>query len=431
MPGTGSSTREARGVSVRPSLQLPSASKGSGAARLLLKLLARYLRHGTLTVNESGRTSVYGTSAEGALTARLDVHDASFWRRVITRGGIGLGESYIMGEWDSDDIVAVLRLLTLNLDRINHWSGRLARVRAVLRLPKRPVRTATREIDRENITAHYDLGDDFFKLFLDPTLAYSSGVFVTPESSLEEASIEKFDRICRKLGLGSGDHVIEIGTGWGGFAIHAASRYGCRVTTTTISPSQYAHARDAVHEAGLDHLVTVLNQDYRDLHDTFSHLVSIEMIEAVDWRQYETYFTTCQRLLRPDGVAAFQCIVIDDREFERYKTRQDYIRRYIFPGGGLPSIFAMNRTVAGFTDFALVDLEDLGAHYVRTLNLWRERLDARADDASAIGFDDRFQRMWRFYFAYCSAGFSERHVSVVQMVFARKGWRGPLRPRGV
>ena len=416
-------------MSARPSLQLAPASKGTGIARRALTALASSLRHGTLTVSESGRTSVFGSRSEGVVEARIEVHDASFWRRVITHGGVGIGESYFMGEWDSDDIVAVLRLLTLNLDRINHLSRRLAALREALRRPRWRRNTTTRETDRENIAAHYDLGEEFFKLFLDPSLAYSSGVFPAAESTLEEASTEKFDRICHKLDLGSDDHVVEIGTGWGGFAIHAASRYGCHVTTTTISPNQFAYATSAVHEAGLDHLVTVLNRDYRDLEGTFSHLVSIEMIEAVDWRQYEGYFATCERLLRPDGLAALQCIVIDDREFERYKTRQDYIRRYIFPGGGLPSTLAMNRAIATATDFDLVDIEDLGAHYVRTLDLWRERLDAHADEARSLGFDERFIRMWRFYFAYCAAGFTERHVSVVQMVLARKDWRGLARPR--
>ncbi len=413
-------------MSERPSLQLPPASKGAGVARCALKILGRSLRHGTLHVTESGCTTNFGLSDGGLIEARLDVHDASFWRRVLTRGGVGLGESYIMGEWDSDDIVAVLRLLTLNLDRINRWSARTAPLRNALRPPRSRRRATTREKDRENITAHYDLGDDFFQLFLDPSLAYSCAIFANAQSTLEEASVEKFDRICRKLGLGPDDHVIEIGTGWGGFALHAASNYGSRVTTTTISANQYDYAKRVVHEAGLDHLVTILNRDYRDLEGTFSHLVSIEMIEAVDWRQYETYFTTCERLLRPDGLAAIQCIVIDDREFESYKHRVDYIRRYIFPGGGLPSTLALSRTIAKATGFDLVNLEDFASHYVRTLDLWRERLDAHGAVAASLGLDDRFLRMWRFYFAYCAAGFAERHVSVVQMILARKEWRGHI-----
>ena len=419
-------------MSARPSLELASATKGARTARRTLTLFTRTLRHGRLTVSESVRSTVFGSATEGGIEARIEVHDASFWRRVLTHGGVGIGESYFMGEWDSDDIVAVLRLLTLNLEWINRWSRRLSPLYKALRLTKwRRRTTATRATDRDNIKAHYDLGDDFFQLFLDPSLAYSSGVFPAAGSSLEEASFEKFDRICRKIDLGPDDHVVEIGTGWGGFAVHAASRYGCHVTTTTISPSQFTYASRAVHDAGLDHLVTVLNCDYRDLAGTFSHLVSIEMIEAVDWRQYESFFAACERLLRPDGLAALQCIVIDDREFARYKTRQDYIRRYIFPGGGLPSTLAIHRAITAATDFDIVDLEDLGAHYVRTLDLWREQLDTRVDKATLLGFDDRFVRMWRFYFAYCAAGFAERHVSVIQIVLARKDWRGLLRTRSL
>ncbi len=403
-----------------------SSPLGTSLARRILLTLARSLRHGSLTIVESDRNTVAGRS--GDLTARIEVRSSLFWWRVATRGGVGLGESYFLGEWESDDLVGVLRLLARNLETINRWSRRLAPLRNARGVLQRR-NTTTRDVDRENIAAHYDLGDDFFQLFLDPTLAYSGGVFAGPETTLEEASTAKFDRICTKLGLGPGDHVIEIGTGWGGFAIHAASRYGCRVTTTTISAKQFAYATRAVADAGLEHLVTVLNRDYRDLTGTYSHLVSIEMIEAVHWRQYGSYFAACERLLESDGLAAFQCIVIDDREFERYKTRQDFIRRYIFPGGGLPSTLAMNRAIAAATDFDLIDLEDLAAHYVATLDHWRERLDGRDDEARALGFDDQFLRMWRFYFAYCAAGFAERHISLVELVLARKDWRGPLRPR--
>lgn len=404
------------------------SARGASLARRILLALARSLRHGALTIVESDRTTVVGRS--GGSAARLEVHDNLFWRRVATRGGVGLGESYFLGEWESNDLVGVLRILARNLEAINSWSRRLAPLRNARGALRRHIAT-TRDVDRENIAAHYDLGDDFFQLFLDPTLAYSGGVFSGPETTLEEASTAKFERICTKLGLGPDDHVIEIGTGWGGFAIHAASRYGCRVTTTTISAKQFAYATRAVADAGLEHLVTVLNRDYRDLTGTYSHLVSIEMIEAVDWRQYGSYFAACERLLEPDGLAAFQCIVIDDREFERYKTRQDFIRRYIFPGGGLPSTLAMNRAIAASTDFDLIDLEDLAAHYVATLERWRVRLDDRAGEARALGFDDQFLRMWRFYFAYCAAGFAERHISLVELVLARKDWRGALRPRAL
>jgi len=358
------------------------------------------------------------------LAGDLEVLDSQMWNRVATEGGVGLGRSYFMGEWDSTDLVSLLRLLTLNLDRINGLPRRLAPLTNALKRPFRNLGRPSKTDDRANIAAHYDLGDEFFRLFLDPTMAYSCAVFPSDSATLVDASREKFDRLCRKLELGPEDHVIEIGTGWGGFAIHAAERYGCRVTTTTISQKQYAYALRAVADAGLSDRVTVLNRDYRDLEGQYTHLVSIEMIEAVDWRHYETFFGACADLLVPDGRAALQCIVIEDREFERYKTQQDFIRRFIFLGGGLPSISAIASAMTRATDMRLTDLEDLGPHYARTLIEWSDRLDDHWSDALALGFDESFLRRWRFYFAYCTAGFAERHVSVVQMVLARSQWRG-------
>ncbi|MGB8196520.1 MAG: cyclopropane-fatty-acyl-phospholipid synthase family protein [Acidimicrobiales bacterium] len=393
-------------------------------SRKVLTTLARRVQHGSLVISEHGQARTYGRSDASGISADLEVLDDAVWRRVVGGGGVGLGQSYFLGEWESTDLVALLRLLTLNLDRINRAPRLLAPLVHAIGRPFRNLGRPSKSQDRANIASHYDLGDEFFSLFLDPTMAYSCAVFSKASSTLVEASKEKFDRICRKLELGPDDHVVEIGTGWGGFAIHAAAGYGCRVTTTTISQKQFAYATRAVAEAGLSDRVTVLNVDYRDLEGQFSHLVSIEMIEAVDWRHYETYFATCSRLLKPDGRAAFQCIVIDDHEFERYKTRQDYIRRFIFPGGGLPSITAISNAVTKATDLRVTDLEDLGPHYVRTLHEWSDRLDARWSDALALGFDDQFLRMWRFYFAYCMAGFAERHVSVIQLVMARSKWRG-------
>lgn len=398
-----------------------------GSRRILTSMLRR-LVHGTLTLHEGERSRTFGEPGGGGPAVDLTVRDASFWPRVLTGGSSGLGESYFLGEWDSTDLVAVLELLTKNLDRINRLSRLLTPVVALAMRPAR--RFAPSKVrDRENIAAHYDLGDEFFGLFLDPTMAYSSAVFPSPTSSLEEGSIEKFDRLCRKLALGPHDHVVEIGTGWGGFAVHAAANYGCRVTTTTISAKQFAFATRRIAESGLSDLVTILDHDYRDLVGEFTHLVSIEMIEAVDWRLYETFFAACAKLLRPDGRAALQCIVIRDSEFERYKLREDFIRRHIFPGGVLPSITAITRALSRATDLRVTDLEDLGPHYVRTLSLWRGRLSDNADQARELGFNDEFLRKWHFYFAYCEAGFSERHVSVVQMILARDGWRGTLQLR--
>jgi cyclopropane-fatty-acyl-phospholipid synthase len=400
-----------------------SGEPGGLARRIATAMLGR-LRHGTLTIVEGGRRQTFGHAQAGDITATVTVRDPSAWATVMTRGGGGLGQAYLDGRWDSDDLVGVLRMFALNLNRINRLSNRLVTLRDAATRPAGWLRRASKSRDRRNVRAHYDLGDDFFELFLDSTMAYSSGIFASPETTLEQASVAKFDRICHKLGLGPGDHVIELGGGWGGFAIHAASRFGCRVTTTTISARQFDRAIRAVQEAGLAEMVTVLNQDYRDLKGVHSHLVSIEMIEAVNWRDHDAFFETCARLLRPDGRAAIQCIVIDDREYERAKSHDDFIKRYIFPGGCLPSTAALVRSAATATDLRLTHLDDIGPHYARTLNHWRARFETRATDVRALGYDEAFLRMWRYYLAYCEAGFLERHVSVVQMVLARRGWRG-------
>ena len=390
--------------------------------------MLRRLRYGTLTLHDGERSRTFGEPDGSGPAVDLTVREASFWPRVLKGGSSGLGESYFLGEWESEDLVAVLELLTKNLSRINRLPRLLTPVVALAKSPARRL-APSKARDRQNIEAHYDLGDEFFMLFLDTTMAYSSAVFPSPSSSLEAGSIEKFDRLCRKLALGPNDHVVEIGTGWGGFAVHAAANYGCRVTTTTISAKQFAFATRRVAESGLSDLVTVLDHDYRDLVGEFTHLVSIEMIEAVDWRLYDTFFAACAKLLRPDGRAALQCIVIRDSEFERYKLREDFIRRHIFPGGVLPSITAITRALSRATDLRLTDLEDLGPHYARTLHLWSDRLRVNADQARELGFNEEFLRKWHFYFSYCEAGFSERHVSVVQMVLARGEWRGTLQLR--
>ena len=390
------------------------------AARTAAHRLLSRLHGGQLTVVEDGHEERYGTP--GDITARLEVREPRMWRRAIIGGGVGFGEAYIDGLWDSDDIVAVLRLLARNVDRLNRlMRNPLTRLRALGgTLAGRAPSTAD---DRRNIHAHYDVGNEFFKLFLDPTMAYSCAVFERPEMTLQEAQTAKFDAIARRIGLNRDSDVLEIGTGWGGFAVHAARQYGARVTTTTISEEQYAHARNLVAREGLDGQVEVLRDHYRDLKGRFSHVVSIEMIEAVDWRLYDEFFATIGRSLRPDGLVAIQAITVPDHEFERAKRWRDYIKQHIFPGGCLPSVAAMVDTTKRVTDLSVVDVRDIGRHYVTTLRAWREALDSRLDAARSLGLSDSFLRMWRFYFAYCEAGFAERRVSDVQLVLARPGWR--------
>ncbi|MGD0194018.1 MAG: cyclopropane-fatty-acyl-phospholipid synthase family protein [Candidatus Dormibacteria bacterium] len=401
----------------------------AGLSRRIAMALLRRLEHGTLTVVEGSRRTTFGRGGANGMHATVRVHDPAVWRAVVTRGSVGLGEAYFKGCWDSDDVVLMLRLLARNLDRFSRVAQGVSTLRNIAARPA-SLRLPSKSDDRRNIRAHYDLGNEFFELFLDSTMAYSCGVYESEASTLEEASTAKFERICRKLNLGPNDNVIEIGGGWGGFALHAASRHGCRVTTTTISERQFDYATAAIARAGLTDRVTVLSQDYRDLEGQFSHLVSIEMIEAVDWRLHDTFFAMCAQLLRPDGRAALQCIVIDDREYEGARNRKDFIKEYIFPGGCLPSITAIANSTTRASDLRLIDHEDIGPHYARTLSDWRHRLEGRRSEAMAMGFDEQFLRMWRFYFASCEAVFLERRVSDVQMIFARSGWRGELGLRG-
>ncbi|HNO60900.1 MAG TPA: cyclopropane-fatty-acyl-phospholipid synthase family protein, partial [Plasticicumulans sp.] len=281
---------------------------------------------------------------------------------------------------------------------------------------------------RANIAAHYDLGNAFYQTFLDETLMYSCALFEHPGMSLAEASQAKNERICRKLGLRAGDHVLEIGTGWGGFALHAAGRHGCRVTTTTISREQYELARERVAAAGLGNRVTVLFEDYRELAGRYDKLVSIEMIEAVGHRWFDTYFRTCSRLLAPDGQMLLQAITIRDQEYARTKRSVDFIQRHVFPGGCLPSVQALADTVARVTDLRALHLEDIGPHYATTLRHWRERFLANLDRVRALGFDDTFLRLWEYYLAYCEGGFAERYLGTVQLLLAKPECRRAVLP---
>jgi cyclopropane-fatty-acyl-phospholipid synthase len=358
-----------------------------------------------------------------ALRATMTVHDPRAWRRVLTGGSAGLGEAYLDGWWDADDLTAVLRALSRATRRTDRHRTAVQRAAGPVTDAARRLRRPDKGRDRRNIRAHYDLGNEFFELFLDPTMMYSSAVFPFWEASLEQASTEKLDRLCRMVDLRPGDRVVEIGTGWGGFAVHAAERYGAEVTTTTISAEQHAYATERVARAGLADRVHVLHDDYRELTGTFDKLVSIEMIEAVDWREHDTFFERCRRLLRPDGLMGLQAIVIESQRYERAKNTQDFIKQFIFPGGCLPSMEAILRSVRRVTDLAVTHVDDYGVHYAETLRRWRANLHADPAALAALDLDERFVRMWDFYLCYCEAAFEERAISVVQMALARPAWR--------
>jgi len=380
------------------------------------------IHNGTLVVLDSDGEATFGS---GKPVARVAVRDSAFYRSLALGGSVGAGESYMDGHWESDDLVAVVRIMALNRQALDGLDGTLASPAALLRAVAHGWRRNSRKGSRRNIQAHYDLGDDLFRLFLDERMMYSAAEFETAEATLEQASLAKLSRLCRKLDLRASDHLLEIGTGWGGLAVFAARRFGCRVTTTTISNAQYDHARALAREQGLSGQVEVLRSDYRELTGRFDKLVSVEMVEAVGHQYLDAYFRNCARLLKPEGLMALQAITIRDAAYSAALKRADFIKRYIFPGGFIPCSSVLTQS-SGEADLVLVNLEDFGPDYALTLREWRRRLEANRSKAAALGFDERFLRMWRFYFAYCEGGFIERSISDVQMLFAKAGYRGPV-----
>jgi len=388
------------------------------ARRLLYGRFAQ-LSCGKLTITEGVDQLRFGPGDPGAPDASFRVLDPRFYGGVLLGGHLGAVETYLDGWWDTGDLTTLVRLMVQNRAVLDSFEGGLARFAQPLRRAWHAMRRNSRSGSRRNIAAHYDLGNDFFASFLDDTLTYSCGIFERPDMSLREASIAKYDRLCRKLSLGPGDHVVEIGTGWGGFALHAATTYGCRVTTTTISREQHRLATERVRAAGLSEHVTVLLRDYRDLDGRFDKLVSIEMIEAVGHRFYRTFFTKCANLLRPGGQMALQAITIDPRHYEQARREVDFIKRYIFPGANIPSVPVLRHAAERLAGLALLHVEDITPHYAETLKRWRENFLARWDRLRSLGFSEEFRRLWEFYFCYCEGGFRERFLGDVQMLFAR------------
>ena len=378
------------------------------------------IRGGSLTILAEG-TRAFGDPA-GELQAAMAIATDRFYARALADGDIGIGESYMDGEWTSPDLVPLIRLMLRNLHLVEDSGGLVRAVNSAVRLVARRLRDNSVSGSRQHIHEHYDLGNEFFRLFLDSKhLMYSCAFFQSPHDTLEKAQEHKLDQIARKLDLSEDDHLLEIGTGWGGFAVWAATRFGCRVTTTTISEEQYRHARDWVHRAGLDGRVTVLRHDYRLLTGRFDKIVSIEMFEAVGLNHYDDYFAAVDRLLAPDGVMLLQTITVDDQWLPRYHRSPDWIEKYIFPGGELASVGEVLKSLARTTSLQMYHAENIGAHYARTLHAWRERFHARLDEVRAFGFDDRFIRMWDLYLAYCEAAFLERHAGDFQLLLVKSG----------
>ncbi len=399
---------------------VPKPTRLDRIARRAVRKRLDLVGDGQVVVTEDGRHSSYGKlSDELPFTAHLRINDPRFYSEVAFGGVIGAGESYVQGYWDCDELTTLVRILLRNRDVLESMNSGLGRLTAPVQKFLHWLNRNTHSGSRRNIEAHYDIGNDFYALWLDRRMMYSSAVFESPDMTLDEAAEAKLDRICRKLRLEPSDHVLEIGTGWGGFAIHAAKHYGCRVTTTTISGAQYDYARQAIAAAGVDALVTLLQSDYRDLAGTYDKLVSIEMIEAVGWQYQDRFFRKCCELLKPDGEMLLQAITIADQQYDAYKSSVDFIRRYIFPGGCLCSVTAMTRSLTAETDMRVVHLEDIGPHYARTLRCWHDRFEARLDEVRAQGYPETFIRLWRYYLGYCEGAFLEQAIGDVQMHLVR------------
>ncbi|WP_297834125.1 cyclopropane-fatty-acyl-phospholipid synthase family protein [Pseudomonas sp.] len=385
--------------------------------RGVLRQLAR-LQRGQLVVTEGEERHVFG-AAGGVLQGQIDVVDAATWGMVASNGSIGAGEAFIHGYWTSPDLTAVIRVLVSNLEVLDAMEGGLAKLSRPFIHGLHWLNRNTRKGSQKNIAAHYDLGNGLFEQFLDPTMMYSAAQFLSADDTLEQAQLNKLERICQKLALNPTDHLLEIGTGWGSMAIYAAQHYGCRVTTTTLSKEQFAYTEQRIKQLGLQDQITLLLEDYRDLTGEYDKLVSIEMIEAVGHRFLPTYFKQCAHLLKSNGLMLLQAITIREQRYEQAKNTVDFIQRYIFPGGALPSVQRMLDVVGKDTDMNLLHMEDFGLHYARTLRLWHDNFRHAHGYLMELGYDDYFLRLWEFYLCYCEGGFLERTIGTAQLLLAK------------
>ena len=374
------------------------------------------IRNGFVSVNYGNEKLAFG-DRQADLQVEAKIHDPQFFQRLALGGDIGAAESFVEGEWDCSDIAALIRVFARNLKLADRMNRGIGRTQSSARRITNRLRRNSQKRSRQNIHEHYDLGNDFFATFLDPTLNYSSGIFQQKDDSMFLASLNKMWRICKKLDLQPNDHLLEIGTGWGGLSIFAARHFGCKVTTTTISEEQYLLAKQRVNKAGLSDKINVVKKDYRELTGSFDKLVSIEMIEAVGYQFFDKFFAKCKELLNESGRMLIQSIVTRDARFQSHKSNYDFIKKYIFPGGCLPSNEALLSAMTRSADFMVLNLEDIGLHYAQTLRLWRNQFEARLNEIREIGLaDPRFHRLWRYYLGYCEAGFQERQISNIQLL---------------
>lgn len=395
----------------------------SFAKRCVLERLSG-ISEGELILVDKHDSHIFGSvTTLCPVSATINVTDDRFYSDLAFGGSIGAGEAYMSGFWQASNLTSVVRIIVCNRQVLDVLDTGLSRLTAPMQKVLHWLNRNNLKGSRRNIAAHYDLGNDLFKIMLDDTLMYSSAIFLQENTSLYDAQIFRLHTICRKLDLKPTDHLLEIGSGWGGLSIHAASHHGCRVTTTTISQEQYELACQRVQQAGLSDKITVLLEDYRDLNGQYDKLVSVEMIEAVGHQYHETYFRKCSQLLKPEGQMLLQAITIADQQYEQAKHAVDFIQRYIFPGSCIPSITAMLASVTRASDMRLIELTDIGIHYAETLHRWHENIIARSAELKALGYDETFQRMWEFYLCYCEGGFRERAISDVHMLLVKPGYR--------
>ena len=393
------------------------------ACRTLFLQCLKQLPFGSLTIQENGDVVARFGTDESDLRATVNIKDVQAYRRLLLGGSVGAGEAFMDGLWDSDDVTAVVRVFARNLSTLDEWENKFKWVTMPINKIRHFARRNTKDQAKKNIEAHYDLGNKLYTRFLDPTMMYSSAIYPDPNATLNDAQNYKLKAICDKLQLSETDHLLEIGTGWGGLAVYAAKHYGCRVTTTTISEEQHAWAKEWIAREGLESKITLLKKDYRLLEGKYDKLVSIEMIEAVGKQFLGNFFEKCSSLLKDDGLMLLQSITIDDRRYDSYSNSVDFIQKYIFPGGFLPSQHQLNAHLKKYTNMMIRDLHDIGIDYAKTLNHWYEAFISAKDELLNDGYDERFMRMWTYYLKYCEGGFLERTISTVQLVISKPHYR--------